>query len=121
MSTVPLTPKSDPTQSQVVTWGNVAITHNYFQCALCGLDQFMNVLTGGNLDETMSARSSRYWRTKQNVWIGWRKFGEFMCWWLDALQSLHGIKAEAGDLARAMIIVNLERADLGLPPVDLLS
>ncbi|VVB52081.1 Uncharacterised protein [uncultured archaeon] len=116
-----LTPLSNPDQPQVIAWGQKALTHNYVQRVLCGLDQFLNVLTYGNLDETMSARSSRWFRSKGYEWFAWRKFAQFMCWWLDAVQSLHGLKAEAGDLARAMKIVNLERADLGLPPVNLLS
>jgi hypothetical protein len=120
MSLTPITPSVG--QPDVVAWGMKAMSHNYVQRVLCGLDQFLNVLTYGNLDETMSARSSRYFRNYQTkAWVGWQKFGAFMCWWLDKLQSLHGLKAEAGDLARAMKIVNLERADLGLPPVNLLS
>ncbi len=116
-----LTPLSNPDAQQVATWGVTAMQHGYFQRVLCAVDQFLNVLTGGNLDETMSARSARYWRTQQGAWVVWRKFGEFMCWWLDIIQSLHDIKAEAGDLARAEAIVNLERSALGLPPVNLTS
>jgi hypothetical protein len=62
--------------------------------SLVGLDQFVNVLTGGKNDETISARSQRA-ADRGN------KFGQFMCWWLGKIQPDHGHKAEAGDLRRA--------------------
>lgn len=115
-----LTPRSDLTIAQIQAYGAIAIKHNYIQRVLCGLDQFLNVLTYGNLGETMSSRSSRYFRdVSKKEWIGWQKFGAFMCWWLDKIQALHGVKAESGDYARNVLVINLIRADMGLPPVNL--
>lgn len=77
----------------------------YLHRSLVGLDQFVNVLTGGNPDETISSRSQRAAARGDLV-------GKFMTWWLSKLQSQHGLKAEAGDLERATSIADLETKSL---------
>lgn len=106
---------------QIKGWAAKAISHNYFQRLLCGFDQFMNVIFGGNLGETISARTSRYIRSKAPEFFLWKWAATWIIWLCDLVQAMHGVKAEAGDLVRAMTVVNAERTDLGLPPLDLLS
>lgn len=75
---------------------------SYIHRALVGLDQFVNVLTGGLPGETISARSQRA-ANRGN------KLGRFMVWWLDKIQPGHGVKAEKGDLARAEAVEKAEQ------------
>ena len=78
----------------------------YIHNSLVALDQFVNVVTGGLPDETISARSQR--AADRGNW-----FGKFMCWWLGKIQTDHGHKAEQGDLARAEEVEKTEAAALG--------
>jgi hypothetical protein len=73
----------------------------YLHRVLVALDQFANVISGGDPDETISSRSAR--AAQRGDWLG-----KFMCWWLDKLQSHHGEKAECGDLERAKIVEQIE-------------
>jgi len=77
----------------------------YLHRLLVALDQFINVALGGDPDETMSARSQR--AAAKGNWLG-----KFMVWWLDKLNSQHGLKAEAGDLERAEAVEQLEDKSL---------
>jgi hypothetical protein len=77
----------------------------YVHRVLVALDQFGNVVLGGNPDETISARSAR--AAERGNWLG-----KFMCWWLDKLQSNHGEKAECGDFERAEIVEQVESREL---------
>jgi hypothetical protein len=86
-----------------------AAGEGYLHRTLVGLDQFVNVLTGGLPDETISARSQRA-ADRGN------KFGKFMSWWLGKIQSQHGKKAEAGDEARAERVEDTEANALGEQP-----
>ena len=83
-----------------------ALKEGYVHRALVALDQFANVLFGGNPDETISARSARAAARGD-------KLGKFMVWWLDKLQPDHGTLAESGDLAGAEEIVEIEKKALG--------
>lgn len=77
----------------------------YVHRVLVALDQFANVLFGGDPDETISSRSAR--AAQRGDWLG-----KFMCWWLDNLQSNHGEKAECGDLERAKVVAQIEGREL---------
>jgi hypothetical protein len=108
MSETPLTPE------QIAANEEQAAHENYLHRLLVGLDQFLNVATAGKPDETISARSQR-------LAAAGNPFGKFMSWWLAKLQPNHGERAEAGDLERAIQIVQLERKALGLSEIDLLK
>jgi hypothetical protein len=73
----------------------------YLKRALIGLDMFMNVLTDGDPDETISSRSARA-AEKGKPW------GIFMSKFLDVFQHNHGAKAQAGDVARAQAVIAAE-------------
>ena len=73
-------------------------------------DQFLNVLAlHGKPDETMSAHFQR-------LADAGNKFGKFMIWWLDKIQSEHGQRAQAGDLERAETVEDTEAGSLGTKP-----
>lgn len=112
---------AQPTKAQIDQWAAKAASHNYAQRCLCEVDVFINVFTGGNLGETISSRTSRYIRSKAPEFILWKAIATWIIWLCDLVQSMHGVKAESGELARARIVVNKVRADLGLPPIDVLS
>jgi hypothetical protein len=80
-----------------------AASEGYIHRALVGFDQFVNVLTGGYPDETISSRSARAAESGQ-LW------GIAMSWFLDLFQSNHGAKAQAGDVERAREVENLEES-----------
>jgi hypothetical protein len=73
----------------------------YLERLLISLDEFVNVLTGGNLDETISARSGRA-AFRGKLW------GRFMSWWLGKIVPNHCRLAELHDKQRALYIVWLE-------------
>lgn len=100
MSETPLTP------SQIVKQEERAGKEGYLHRTLVALDQFANVVSGGNPDETISARSARAAARGGAI-------GKFMCWWLDKIQPNHGEKAEAGDLERATKVEQIESKALG--------
>ncbi len=77
----------------------------YMHRVLVALDQFGNVVLGGDPDETISSRSAR--AAERGNWLG-----KFMCWWLDKLQHNHGEKAECGDWERAEIVEQIESREL---------
>lgn len=103
-----------PTAEQIAAWGAKAAGHDYFQRVACGLDQFVNVLTGGRLDETISSRTSRVIRNAKLNFVVWVWIATWVIWLCDLVQDLHGVKAESGDLERAEEIVATEKRDLGL-------
>jgi hypothetical protein len=78
-----------------------AASEGYIHRALVGFDQFVNVLTGGYPDETISSRSARA-AERGKLW------GVAMSWFLDLFQSNHGAKAQAGDVERARVVQELE-------------
>lgn len=73
----------------------------YVHRILVGLDQFINVLTDGQPDETISSRAARA-DEKGEFW------GREMSKFLDLFQKDHGAKAQAGDLERADQVAKLE-------------
>ena len=105
------------TQAQIEAWAATAAGHNYFQRLLCGFDMYVNVIFGGMLDETISSRTSRWVRSKNPEFIVWRACATWIIWLCDLVQAMHGVKAESGDMIRALNALNKELADLGLPVI----
>ena len=101
------------TQAQIEAWADTAAGHNYFQRLLCGFDIYVNVIFGGMLDETISSRTSRWVRSKSPEFFLWRACATWIIWLCDLVQAMHGVKAESGDIIRALN----ELADLGLPVI----
>ena len=100
------------TDSQIVAAEAKIPQEGYFHRVLVAFDQFVNVLTGGRPDETISARSYR-WSQMTTGFALWRWLGKFMNTWLGWLQSNHGEKAAAGDLERSEIVEQVEDKELG--------
>ncbi len=92
-------------QRQIEQQEQETCKEGYVHRVLVALDQFGNVVLGGDPDETISARSAR--AVERGNWLG-----KFMCWWLDKLQRNHGEKAECGDLERAEIVEQIESREL---------
>lgn len=78
-----------------------AAAEGYLKRCLIGLDQFMNVLTDGDADETISSRAARAAQQGKGWGIALSKF-------LDIFQSDHGAKAQAGDAVRAADVITTE-------------
>lgn len=78
-----------------------ALHEKYLRRSLVAFDQFVNALTDGDLDETISARAAR---AAENG----KQWGIELCKFLNAFQANHGPQAQAGDLARAEKVVALE-------------
>jgi len=98
----PLTPL---TPEQVAAQEQRALHEGYLHRTLVGLDQFMNVITGGDPDETISSRAARA-AEKGKTW------GVELSRFLNTFQSDHGVKAQAGDTARADKVQDLEQPEL---------
>lgn len=105
------------TEAEVIAWATKAAGHNYFQRLLCGFDMFLNVIFGGNLDETISSRVHRWMVSKNPEFFLWRWTATWIIWLCDLVQTAHGVKANAGDMIRALNELNLARKTLGLPPI----
>ena len=72
---------------------------------LVSLDQLGNTLIGGWPDETVSSRAARSYRAG-------RRFGRFMCWWLNKLEPNHcekAIESELEDKQQSPGIRNLKK------------
>lgn len=80
--------------------------------ALVALDIFVNVLTGGHEDETISSRMARWDKEPAGVK---HDVGKLISEGLDLLQKNHGAGAEAGDLERAEEVVKIEESTGNLP------
>jgi|SRR5580658_10268098 hypothetical protein len=93
----PLTPQQTAKQEKQ------AAAEGYPKRLLIALDIFMNVLTDGDPDETISSRSARAAEQGKTWGIEMSKF-------LDLFQKDHGAKAVAGDVARATDIQTIEDA-----------
>jgi hypothetical protein len=98
---VPLTPE------QVAHQEAQTAKEGYLHKDLVGFDQFINVLTGGNPDETISSRSARAAEKGKTWGIAMSKF-------LNLFQKDHGPKAQAGDVERAAKVAELEKDSGGL-------
>ncbi len=94
------------TPAQVAYQEAQAEKEGYLKRALIGLDQFINVLTDGDPDETISSRSARAAERGS-------KWGIFMSKFLDEFQKDHGAKAQAGDVGRATVVIQAEDASGG--------
>jgi hypothetical protein len=90
---------------QVAALEQKALHEGYLHRSLVGLDQFMNVLTGGDPDETISSRAARAAERGKTWGIELSKF-------LNVFQPDHGVKAQAGDTARADKVEGLEQPEL---------
>jgi hypothetical protein len=99
----PLTPE------QQSYYENRAEHEAYLHRALVGMDQFMNVLTDGDPDETISARAARAAEKGKPWGLALSKF-------LNVFQSDHGPKAQAGDVVRAEAVTAAEESSPGLEP-----
>jgi hypothetical protein len=100
----PITPLT-PEQTQAA---EVRAEHEvYLHRILVGLDQFMNVLSNGDPDETISARAARAAERGKPWGIAMSKF-------LNIFQKDHGPRAQAGDVARATAVETLEDASGGI-------
>lgn len=95
----PLNPKQTATQEAK------AASEGYFKRILVGLDQGINVDTGGLPDETISARAARL-AANGKGFSGF--YGRWMCRFLNLFQRNHGPKAVAGDAARAARVLQTE-------------
>ena len=91
----PLTP------AQTATAEQKASQEAYPERFLIALDMFMNVLTDGDPDETISSRSARAAQQGKTWGIEMSKF-------LDLFQKNHGSKAQGGDVARAQTVIAAE-------------
>ena len=96
--TAPITPL---TAAQTAQQETQAAHEAYIHRLLVGFDQFMNVVTDGDPDETISSRAARA-AEKGKPW------GVAMSRFLDVFQKDHGAKAQAGDLERAEAVANDE-------------
>lgn len=74
--------------------------HNYIMRVLKGVDELLNVVSDGNLSETISARVGRLASTNE--------LAKLVLYPLDLIQRNHGEKAEAGNLADAKKIEGVE-------------
>ena len=107
--TDPITPL---TPAQLATAEQQTAKEGYLHKTAIGLDQFVDVLTGGLPDETISSRAAR-WDTEDK---GLKHVaGHEMSRFLDLFQKDHGAQAEAGDLERAMIVETTEETTGTLP------
>jgi hypothetical protein len=102
---------SDPvtplTPEQVAYQEGRASKEGYLHKDLVGLDQFANVVTGGNPDETISSRAARADESGKT-------WGKLMSRFLNFFQKDHGPKAQAGDVERAKTVEQLEEKSGGL-------
>lgn len=94
----PITPLS-PQQTQIEE--NQAAHEKYVHRFLVGFDQFMNVVTDGDPDETISSRAARAAEKGKGWGIELSRF-------LNLFQKDHGADAQAGDLQRAQAVETLE-------------
>jgi hypothetical protein len=82
---------------------------DYVHRVLVALDMFINVITGGNEDETISSRVRRVVSTHKGfswnagVWVA-----KVLNSALNIIQPDHGQHAEAGDLERAKQVEQIE-------------
>lgn len=104
---------SDPvtplTAGETAQQENQAAHEAYVHRLLVAFDQFMNVVTDGDPDETISARAARA-AEKGKPW------GVALSRFLNVFQKNHGAKAQAGDAERAEIVEQLEERSGALTP-----
>jgi len=94
----PITPLNP---QQTATEESQAAHEAYIHRFLVGFDQFMNVVTDGDPDETISSRAARAAEKGKKWGVDLSKF-------LNLFQKDHGADAQAGDLERAQAVATLE-------------
>lgn len=105
---------SDPiqplTRAQTAEYEASGENHGYVMRCLVALDQFANVVAGGESDETLSSRWAR-------ADLNGSRLGRLGSRILDLFQPDHGARAQAGDLARgeAVAASELDAGDLDQP------
>lgn len=104
--TDPITPL---TPSQTRTQEEQAAHEAYLHRVLVGLDQFFNVISDGDPDETISSRAARAAEKGKPWGIAMSKF-------LNLFQKDHGAKAQAGDAERAQAVETLETDSGAIKP-----
>ncbi len=97
----PLTPDETAAEEQQ------AAREAYVHRVLVAFDQFMNVVSDGDPDETISARAARAAEKGKPWGVGLSKF-------LNLFQKDHGAKAQAGDVERAEKVITEENASGGI-------
>lgn len=78
-----------------------AARHAYPSRVLVAVDQMLNVVSGGSLDDTISSRMQRWQSRAQDSNPIKRAAGKFMCGWLGLIQKHHDVLANIGDRERA--------------------
>jgi len=102
-----MTDSNAPLTSEQIKQAELNATHHsYLARVLVGFDEWINVDTGGTLDETISARAQR-------LSDAGNEFAKLLTHGLDLLQKQHGRKAEAGQLAQAEAVEQVEKKALG--------
>lgn len=102
----PVTPM-DP--AKVARTEYEATHHSYLGRDAVALDDFVDALTDGPLDETISARMAR-WATESKFGTFKHFIGTKVCQGLNLIDKDHGAGAEIGDLARAQAEAATEQA-----------
>lgn len=107
------------TREQIQLYMSQASKEHQWHIALVSFDQFINTtFFWGHVDETISSHVRRVADDPQAKHALLDKFLNAI---LNVIQKDHGAKAQAGDLERAIKIVQTERKALGLPAIDLLK
>lgn len=101
--TQPLTPAQEAQQHAL------ALKEGYLYRVIKGLDEFGNVLTGGNLGQSLSSRIGLDAAKGDPGAI-------LLAHALNLFEADHCVKAEAADEAQAELVVEAEQASPDLPP-----
>lgn len=101
----PITPLTPAEEQQSETG---AAHESYPERVAVEFDDFINVITGGHPDETISARASR-------DAVEGKPVGKAISAALNVFQKDHGAHAQAGDLERAEVVAGLEEGNGILP------
>lgn len=107
MSTNGLTPL---TAAQASAVAKQALREGYWYRLLKGLDEYGNVITGGDLGQSISSRVGLDAAKGDKGAIAMVEF-------LNLFEKDHSVKAEAADEAQAEEVVQAEQASPDLPPV----
>ena len=91
----PLTPEQVALQEQQT------LHEDYLHRLAVSCDQFMNVVTDGLPDETISSRAQRM--SEQG-----NEFATLLIKVLDIIEKQHGEKAQVGDATRAEVVKEIE-------------
>lgn len=96
-----------------------ALKQGYLRRDADELDEAVNVLTDGPIDDTISSRMQR-WKdgTVPHPNRAKKAAGRLMCWLLGLIQKGHDIKANVGDLSRAQAEEERNRKTLEEHGVD---